>query len=766
MLPGIEPGSFKPGKQYLSVIEVPSNSSSRSLVTMPVITSISLVLALVLAVTLGPQTRPWSWGPAFLMLGVSLFSAIPSLFKRNKGPGDLFFVIYAIILAAWFAFRTSTSPVPDLAESDLLLLVSAIGFCLSTRVIAGDPKASSIFFWGLALLLTSNLVVMGIQFHNPYHTPIFFNQDTPRPLLQGFFGYYNENANFLIGASMFVASGALFGRAPKSTRILWGLISLVGIMAVWFTRSRGGILAAAIAIAVFAVIALIMAKRQNKPWFAHGVVALPVVGILSILFLVGGWQSAQKERSQDVGMDHLMDNHFRLYMMSMAVEAISNQPLSGGGSRSFSWQSYQLWDEKAYGTGSAKPEMVHHELLQAATDYGLIGACLVFGLLAGCGISAFVKTAFEENATEPDTHHSWRLGGLSALAGMFVQSNFSFVFHLLPGVALLGICIAAVHRPSINATERKTLVTSLLLIAACAACLWICLPAAWKGTLVMRSLWHSHYGKEGIKTPNAKTEALDEAIQIWPRYEFYLERAMIFQQLAGSPDHPEFEDYANRAISSYQIAFRRHPYSPEIPINQANLLSMMGDLDEADTAYEKAISLQGKMETGFRAHFYYSLHLLRKSLTLRRNGNISDSITSAELAAEQIEEAVRLTPPWVIHLDGRNLRISIHENLGLAKEANGDRPGALAAYDFAASIQSGNRAHYRSAVLIGRMGRDEWAKRRAPQALHLFMKARDRLTLAGRELPEGVSPSQRLELADYLDRSIALLKAAKVEAQE
>ena len=130
---------------------------------MSLVSSIFLVLALVLAVTLGPQTRPWSWGPAMLALGASILFAIPCLLKREKSRNDLLFVAYCVVVAAWFAFRTWTSPVADLAKSDLLLLTAAIGFFISTRVVMSDPKAEKVFLWGLALLLLANLVVMGIQ---------------------------------------------------------------------------------------------------------------------------------------------------------------------------------------------------------------------------------------------------------------------------------------------------------------------------------------------------------------------------------------------------------------------------------------------------------------------------------------------------------------------------------------------------------------------------------------------------------------------------
>jgi tetratricopeptide (TPR) repeat protein len=214
------------------------------------------------------------------------------------------------------------------------------------------------------------------------------------------------------------------------------------------------------------------------------------------------------------------------------------------------------------------------------------------------------------------------------------------------------------------------------------------------------------------------------------------------------------------------MASRRHPYAPEIPINHANMLSRMGLSDEAERNYQKAISLQGQMEPGFRTHYHYSQHLLRKASQQHAAGDSLNAMTTMESAVQNIESAIRLTPAWIIDIQGRNLRIFIHEFAGKIQEANGDREGALASYNFASSIQSGNRAHYRAAVLIGRMGRDDWAKRRAPQALYKFIEARRRIDLAVRELPFGVSPTERQELTKYLDDRIALLKEAKVEPQE
>jgi hypothetical protein len=130
------------------------------------------------------------------------------------------------------------------------------------------------------------------------------------------------------------------------------------------------------------------------------------------------------------------------------------------------------------------------------------------------------------------------------------------------------------------------------------------------------------------------------------------------------------------------------------------------------------------------------------------------------MAAEQIEIAVNRMH-WVI-ADMNEPRVTIHENLGTAREAAGDREGALESYQFAAKLLNGRRVHYRAGVLTGKMAVDAWSKRQPSLALKLFIEARRQVGQSGEYLPAGVTPSQSLEYKNYLDRSIEFLKGAKV----
>jgi tetratricopeptide (TPR) repeat protein len=727
---------------------------------VPAVTAIFLVAALVLAVVIGPQTRPWTWGPAMLALGFAVTAALPVFWRKGRLTADFGLVALGTVTAAWFAWRAWISPVAELGEADLLLLAGAVGSFISIRAIEGNPPAERILLWGVALLLLANVVVIGMQVADPDFTPVFRSRAAAFP--SGFYAQYNEAANYLIASSLLVAGAALFGRQGLPTRILWGLIAIAGLAAVYFTRSRGGILGAAVGGGVFAAAALAIAQRQKARWFAPALIAIPIIGVAIGGFLLTGWEDSQELRRAGSGIDGMWDNNCRLYFLGVALSCIGLHPLAGGGSRSFSWESFRFADKTLQGDIATHiPEQVHNEWLQSATDYGIIGAGLLTGLLGTLAIVAVIRILFAGPSREAGAGDAWCLGGLAALAGMFVQSCFSFVFHLLPGILLLGICLGQLSRaPATPATTPKRVGSQVLLSLAALACAALLLPTGWKGTRVTRILWPSYLSKVAATSNEARVGALTEAIALWPQPTFYQDRAFVFQEAAAAGAGPKTRAAAEQAIRDFEAAELLHPYDPSPVVNRANLLSQLHRDAEAEDAYNRAIQLQGGMEPGFRGHFSLANHLLRKSIRQFDPQDPSPALASMEIAAQQIEEAVEQMH-WVI-ADMRESRVSIHESLGAAREANGDYQGAMAAYDFAATLIIGVRAHYRAGVLHGKMATTAWNARRPAEALAHFIEAKNHI---GRtpELPQGVTPSQRADYLAYLDRTIAFLKGAKIE---
>ena len=357
---------------------------------MPAVSSIFLVAALILAVVIGPQTRSWSWGTALLALGISVAAALPVLWKKGRVTADFGLIAMGALTAAWFAWRAWISPVAELGEADLLLLAGAVGTFISIRAIEENALAERILLWGIALLLLANVVVVGKQVIDPAFTPVF-GKSRIVGFPSGFYAHYNEAANYLIASSLLVAAAALCGRQGVLTRMLWGVIAIAGLAAVYFTRSRGGILGAAVGGGVFACAALAIGQRRKARWFAPALIAIPVIGLAIGGFLITGWEGSQALRRAGSGVEGVWDNDCRLYFLGIALSCIGQHPLAGGGSRSFSWECFRFFENRLQGAYSGSlPEQVHHEWLQSATDYGIIGA----GLLT-CLLGALVIVALE-----------------------------------------------------------------------------------------------------------------------------------------------------------------------------------------------------------------------------------------------------------------------------------------------------------------------------------------------------------------------------------
>jgi O-antigen ligase len=721
---------------------------------MPSVSAVFLVLSLVLAVAIGPQTSSWCWGPAMLALAVSVTAALPALWRKKDGIESIPLLALGFVTACWFAWRASVSPVAELGSADLMLLAGATGSFVSLRVIRGDALAGKILIWGIALLLVANVAVIAKQVVDPSFNPIYHSRSGSFPA--GFYRHYNEAANYLIASSMVVAAAALFGNLRMVSRFLMAFIAVAGLVAVYFTHSRGGILGAATASMVLACTALVLAKRDGSRWFAPGLIALPLIAIAAGGFLLSGWQASQEIRQAGSGIDGLMDNSIRLYLLGLAVSTAALHPLFGGGSRSFSWDSIQLWEPSELGAATHLPRFVHNEFMQGATDYGLIGALLLAFLLGGIALTAVLRMLFGRLPAGTTHARVWLVGGCAACAGMMVQSSFSFVFHFFPGILLLGICLG-MAAPSLigipNGAWRVFSAGQLSLVAVFS--LVILVHAGIRESRVSRILWPSYV--TATTSGEVTVVQLGEALEIHPRADLFIDRATLYQTEFDATDG-KFTDLAERAIQDYTSASRLNPFDPRPVVNQANLLSRLGRDAEAEALYVQGIELQGGFETGFRCHFLLANHLFRKGLRLlddKDQDAARDVLQDARIEFKKTVESASL------YYKERQNVVALLENLGVALAASKDLDGALQAYDLASTIPEGRAANFWVSQTMTKIGTAAWDARKPAEALWYFNEAKRRLFVSG-SLPTGVTPAQRQELDAYLDECIAYLKGARI----
>jgi len=732
------------------------------------LTSILLVLALILAVVIGPNVEQTMWGPALLALSAACVSAMISLWRSKSTPSHLGLTLLGLVTCLWITWRALTSPVAEWAQADLLLLASAVCSFICIKSISGNPLAEKILRYGIAILLLANLIVIGMQVADPSFRVIYAN-GTNFKFAAGFYPQYNHCANFLIGASLLTLGGACFSPDRRATRVALAIIGLLGLGAIGFTQSRGGMLGAAVGMSVFCTGILLIGYRKKAKWFPLAAIAFPIIGLTIAIVLMFSWQNAQEIRTASFGgsatISAMMDNYSRLEILGIAASCISLHPLLGGGSRSFSWECLQVWNPKDVGWRGTVPEFAHNEWVQSITDYGLIGGGLIAAIVVTIGISACIRLIFDDDRKDPQRLDAWRLGGVAALAGVCTQACFSFVFHMLPDVILLGIFLAMASSHSKTLSGTPKLLQKSILTVVLGASILVFLPAGKKGSLLTMTTTSRIYGKQAQEqTPTQKIEALDEAIAIWPMASLHHRRALQHQQLAQLGKGDAQIHHANLAVADYKEALRINPMHGESLINLANTLSRLQKIDEAEQIYERLIRFQGGLEAVYRGHYYYALHWQKKGIKQMTDSNVDAAIESLKQAIQHVDAAMDTIGAHLMGAKGRSLQISCHEMLGMLHEAKGQNEEAMACYERAGPMHyyGGRHVYFRSAVLIAKEANALWFSRQPEKALALFLQARQRAQQANGQLPEGITDSQRNAFNQKLNNAIKILPDAKI----
>lgn len=726
---------------------------------MAIAASSLLTLSLWLAVIIGPQMRMWSWGPALLALSAALACAAIAAAREKRpilGPVTL---ILGLAVTGWFTWRAWTSPIAELAHADLMLLGATVGCFIVCRAIAHNARAEAVFLWGLAALLAASIAMMVGQLGNPD-----FSQFRSRPAAAptGFYAHYNEGANFLIGAAFLLLGSAAFGKRPILVRLLWLGVAILGLAAIWFTRSRGAVFGAVIGFVVLSTFILVIGSKRKASWFAPAVIAFPILVLASGFLLYFGWEKVQRARSDGKqGIVEMMDNTSRLRNYSLSFDAIKLNPITGGGSRSYSWSSLQSWDPKEHGQASNLPEQTHNEILQAATDYGLIGAGGILALIGWLSLRALWHSKFDEEKCQEPSHSmdALRLGGIAALAGMLVQSSFSFVFHLLPGAMLLGIALGRIAAPGAQSSGVARIGR---ISAACLAIFVgiLLIPTGIAGTRVLNALAPIYYKIQNPTNESERIARFSQAIAISTHSEFHLSRALIHHNRAVKGSEVVDPVSLELALQDYLDAAQANAKFPAHFVNAANLQSLSGNANAAEELYEIAINLQGNMEPAFRAHYHRAEHFRRLGLYHLQNQNPTAAIASMEIAFRCVQDA-EAKSAWLLG-DLRNLRNAVLLGLAYAHEAAGDYKTALHTMNSALGIRGNHSFRYHIGMLEFRRAMTLWRQRQPDAALPSFKSARGHLLGARNHPPQGLSRSSIQQQIEEIDEILKLLREAGI----
>lgn len=711
---------------------------------------------------MAPQLRIWTWGPTMLCLSASVLAALPTYWNRRNSYTDLLLLITGTLLVLWISIRAATSPVLEHAQADGLLTAMAVATFVSFRAIISQALAQRVLIFGLTLVLLASVVVFAYQIQDPTYSPIFPISEPRRPA--GFFAHYSYGASFLIPVSFVLSAFALRSNAHIAVRILLGIIAILGCVAVYYTKSRGGFIGLGIGLVVLVVLSVLAGRQIGKKAFPIVLLALPFVLIILVAGLKIGLSNVQETRSGSDDLTMMLDNNVRFYLLGIALSCIAMHPFLGGGSRSFSWECFQFWDTDAMGRAWAKPEHVHNEFIQTASDYGILGAVLLLIFILMVFIIGIFRITADHSSEYERKITFWKIGGIAGFIGLFAQSNFEGILRLPTGAILLGFCLSAACVPSphnLPKTPSAFISSSLITLSGLVAAIALAI-FGWKGSLTSRKLWPSHFGKSPVGR-EAKADALTEAMTIWPLGSFYHQRAMIYQTLSlEHRDNPSSKDLMELAISDHQKAGELNPYSPEAAINSAFLLNILGRNEEAEIEFQRAVILQGNMEEAFHSNKLYANYLHKQGLRHLAENDMDSALPSLRDAVKHIDMMAEIQGNWLVQPKERKLLVEIRLSYGRALERVGKFSDALKEYDRTAKLSYGNSAHYWAGVLLGKRAVAVWKKSKSEDALALFKMALDRTQKSG-SLPAGVTKKNKNDYISYLKKKIAYLEGARIE---
>jgi O-antigen ligase/tetratricopeptide (TPR) repeat protein len=698
-----------------------------------------------------------------LCFGAATVLAMPGFLRKSVVWESLYVLIPGIAISSWIVLRSFFSPVEELATQDLLLVSMAVCTYIVFRAGGGRGASGNLLVGGIVLILGASLWVITRQMIDPSFSPIFPAGELRS--IRGFYGHYSYCASFLIPCSLILAGLALHGGFHFVIRVFLLALAIGGVVAVVLTKSRGGVVGIGLGLAALVFGIILIGKREGKRWFVPVAIIAPLLFIGCGILFLGVLEDVQQSRSEGSDLTWMLDNTIRLYLLSMAVSCISLHPWLGGGSRSFSWESFQVWDVAAYGAGGAKPEHVHNEFVQTVSEYGYVGGFLL-AIFLGCVAFAFLaKTLAAARSGNDKLSDGWRIGGFAGFIGLFAQSQFEGIFRIPPGAILLALCLAAASTVMVKPIERPRFSPASWLLAICALAIMIpLLVYGLKGTKATHAMWSAFFSREPSGAEE-KIQALTSGIAAWPTSQLHHERGTLYRELAAKKRAADGsrKELLAFALSDFKSASELHPLDPTNLLNTAGTLRLLGMNEEAEPLYRKSIKAQGGMEVAFQANQRFADFLLQKGTAEYARNDLHSALSTFEIAVKHMDRARELGQ-WSSRLN--DLELKIYVSLGQVFETAGDPERALKQFDHAAGLPGGGSAHYLAGLMLGRQAANAWSVRGAEEdALRLFLEAEQRIIKAN-PLPTGVTAEDQNEYIEYLRKSIRYLKDTNVKPSD
>ena len=410
----------------------------------------------------------------------------------------------------------------------------------------------------------------------------------------------NHYAGFLeMVLALLIARLALWNPSKSSTqkvalqKIVLGYVAIMTLCALVLSLSRSAWVATTLGLVTFLFWGEVQWKRL-WPRLATGAAALAALVIVAVnvdavrLYIAATFQEPSPGKSLALADTSLGD---RTVMWRDTTRMIADNPVFGTGPATWQWYhpQYQPKEMQDYAM------LAHNDILNLASDYGLIGFMLIAAALV-CfyrHVGAFVGSG---NTSD---RRSFAIGSAVAVTIIVIHSWFDFNMHIpanaLLLAALMGFTVAMEDsggrhpRVELSFRMRAIMGASLLLVLGI---------GLWHAGRTAVAYYHQTEGKRHKSNLNWR-----DALASYQRAISWDAKAPVPYARIGDicrsqafwradpSKKSEREDLARQAITAYRRSLELNPRQIEVWLNLARAFDLAGERASAEEAYLKAIAL-------------------------------------------------------------------------------------------------------------------------------------------------------------------------------
>lgn len=431
------------------------------------------------------------------------------------------------------------------------------------------------------------------------------------------------------------------------SKVLIAYAVLAMLAGILFTLSRGGWASTAVGVLLF----LVWGGLRTRGVLARigvGVAALSVFGFL--LFSVPKVRyyltlnTLDSTQNQLVALkDATMSG--RSLLWGATWNMIKDNPVFGTGAGTWQWVHQKYRDPQMQFTA----DYAHNDILQATSDYGLVGF-----LLIGATLACFYWHAgrLSIRGITPE-HRCFSMGAVLAVSTLVVHSWFDFNLHIpangLLFATILGM-VAGMEIPDgpygarpLRPALRYVLGAALVGVVALGA------TRVWSSAQAVR---YTHLGdieKDHLQWDDA-IEYFYTAIDYDPKYirartklaDLYYTQATF---RLGEDKVEERAKILRKCIKHYRVAHELNPLRSDVLLKLAGAYELAGEFESACKTFDDALA---KDPNNGPLHFQYGLFLRRRGEDTR--------------ALQLFERSHKLQPNDSVYLNILDLRAVVQAN--------------------------------------------------------------------------------------------------------